>query len=72
MTTLVNRGSHITGEYLTAPAGDQPIFTPEQLSDEQRMIAQTGLSFITGQVLYVGVGLTAILARPPQAQEEES
>ena len=50
MTTLVST-SHTTGEYLTTPVGEQPIFTPELLSDEQQMIAQTGLSFIAGQVV---------------------
>ena len=51
MTTLVRTTSHTTGDYLIAPVGEQPIFAPEQLSDEQRMIAQTGLDFIAGQVV---------------------
>jgi alkylation response protein AidB-like acyl-CoA dehydrogenase len=51
MATPVSARSSTTGAYLTSPVGEQRIFTPELLSDEQRLMAQTGLSFITGQVV---------------------
>jgi len=51
MTTGTAPITHTTCDFLTTAAGSDPIFTPESLSDEHRLIAQTALGFITSEVM---------------------
>jgi alkylation response protein AidB-like acyl-CoA dehydrogenase len=39
------------GRFLLETVGEAPIFTPEQLSDEQRMMYKTGADFVAGEVV---------------------
>ncbi|HEY8285891.1 MAG TPA: acyl-CoA dehydrogenase family protein, partial [Chloroflexota bacterium] len=51
MATTTAPITHTTCDFLTSPAGSAPIFTPESLSDEHRLIAQTALGFINSEVV---------------------
>jgi alkylation response protein AidB-like acyl-CoA dehydrogenase len=50
MATVAQPVTKTTCAYLTSPAGSEPIFTPEDLSKEQRQIAQTALGFVASEV----------------------
>src|SRR5690242_5396241 len=50
MATLAQPATQTSCAYLTSPVGSEPIFTPEDLSKEQRQIAQTAISFVASEV----------------------
>ncbi len=50
MTTVTEPLTQSTCDYLTTPAGTTAIFTPERLTDEERLIAQTAQGFVNSEV----------------------